>query len=656
MERPVWLRYGAGVLFIGVALALRAACDKYLGEAHPFPFFLGATAVAAWYAGLGPALLALVLGYLAADWFFMLPRYAFSDWNSFSLFSLATYIITGLVMGVAVHAAQGATRRGAQKTAQLALERELFRTTLASIGDAVITTDVRGVVTFMNPVAEKVTGWTQQEACGHPLQQCFKIHNELTRQPVDNPVAKVLREGAIVGLANHTVLVSKPGKEIPIDDSAAPIRDGSGNLVGTILVFRDVTDQRAVQAALRESNARNVAIMESSLDAIIVIDHESKILEFNAAAERIFGLKRGQVIGQAMAEWIIPERFRARHYQGLAKYLATGEGPVLRRRIELPALRGNGQEFPVELAIVPIPGCQPPMFTGYLRDLTEVKQAEAALQKAQEDLLKANRKLENKVQERTSSLHQSLKTMETVLYTIAHDLRGPNRAMQGFAQLLAEEYGASLDETGKGYLGRISNAALKNDTLICDLLAYGRLAHADLPMSNVDLGQSVQKSIEDLQAQIGVRKATIELGKNWPWVWANESVLSQMITNLLTNALKFVAAGIAPRVRIWAESIENRDARAQPKMVRLHIEDNGIGIPADIQDRLFQPFQRGTDDPHYQGTGMGLAIVQKGAERLGGTVGFSSTAGKGSSFWMELLPAHPVQPGSAREPKDGDSR
>ena len=775
MERPAWLRYGAGIVFVAIALALRASVDRFLGAEHPFPFFLAATAVAAWYGGLGPALLTLVLGYLAADWFFIAPRHEFSGWSSLRLFSIATYAITGLVLSSIICAARRATTLARHKAAQWHHEHERFRTTLASIGDAVITTDERGLVTFMNPVAEKVTGWTQQDGCGQPLQQCFKIYNELTQQPVDNPVAKVLREGAIVGLANHTVLVSKNGREIPIDDSAAPIRDSAGNLIGTILVFRDVTEQRAaelaarrlaaivensddaiigkdlkgivtswnkaaerifgytaaemigkpitlvvppdrqneeqdilarlqrgdrmdhfetirqtkagrhlqvwltispirdaegkvvgaskiarditerraVDAALRESNARNVAILESSLDAIIVIDHQSKILEFNPAAEEIFGFKRAQVVGQPMAERIIPERYRARHYQGMAKYLDTGEGPVLRKRVELPALRANGEEFPAELAIVPIPGCQPPVFTGYLRDLSEEKRAEAELQKAQEELLNANRALEGKVQERTASLQQSLKAMETVLYTIAHDLRGPNRAIQGFAQLLGSEYGARLDETGQSYLTRISNGALKNDALICDLLEYGRLAYAELPMTNIDLGQSVQRVILDLRQQISAKDARIELDKNWPAVWANESVLSQIITNLLTNALKFLAPGVPPRIRVRVETAQNPKTKATPNgIVRLYVEDNGIGISPEMQGRLFQPFQRGAASASYQGTGMGLAIVQKGAERLGGAVGFSSALGKGSSFWLELLPAHSVEVTGARDPKN----
>ncbi len=141
-----------------------------------------------------------------------------------------------------------------RKSAELAEQREFFRVTLASIGDAVITTDTQGKVTFLNPVAEAITGWSSIDALGQPLERVFKIVNEQTRTLAQNPVARVLREGAVVGLANHTALIARDGKETAIDDSAAPIRDGTGNISGVVMVFHDVTEQRKAETALRESH------------------------------------------------------------------------------------------------------------------------------------------------------------------------------------------------------------------------------------------------------------------------------------------------------------------------------------------------------------------------------------------------------------------
>jgi|GEM_PF-209352 len=259
---------------------------------------------------------------------------------------------------------------------QVREQQEWLRVTLASIGDAVIATDIQGRVTFLNPVAQELTGWTEEDAQGKPLEVVFRILNEQSRQAVENPVSKVLRDGVIVGLGNHTVLIAKDGSERPIDDSAAPIRDTSGNIMGVVLIFRDVSEQRLSGRELRSSEARKTAILETALDCIITMDHEGKIVEFNPAAERTFGFRRDQVIGRELADFIIPPVLRERHRRGMAHYLATGEGPVLGKRLELPGLRADGTEFPVELAITRISTDGPPLFTAYLRDIAEQKQVE----------------------------------------------------------------------------------------------------------------------------------------------------------------------------------------------------------------------------------------------------------------------------------------
>ena len=255
-------------------------------------------------------------------------------------------------------------------------QREWLAVTLASIGDAVIATDTEGRVNFLNGVAQGLTGWTQADAEGQPLEAVFALVNEQTRKPVKNPVEKVLREGGIVGLANHTVLIARDGTERPIDDSAAPILDSAGKLIGVVLIFRDVTEQRRAEQGLRSSEARKSAILQTALDCIITMDHEGNVVEFNPAAEKTFGYRREQVIGQELGKFIIPPPLRDRHRTGMAHYLATGEGPVLGKRLELPALRADGTEFPVELAITRIPTDGPPLFTAYLRDITEAKRAE----------------------------------------------------------------------------------------------------------------------------------------------------------------------------------------------------------------------------------------------------------------------------------------
>ena len=272
------------------------------------------------------------------------------------------------------------TRRALQKTSgELVQQGEWFRATLSSIGDAVVTTDTAGAITYLNPVAERLTGWTGDEAQGLPVAEVLPLFQEQTGAPAINPVDRVLREGITVGLANHTVLRNRQGRDIPIEDSAAPILGEDGKMHGVILVFHDVTEKRTRERALRESEARARAIIDTALDAVLLMRADGKIAGWNAAAERIFGWSQEEVLETDLAARIIPERLREAHFRGLAHLAATGEGPVLGRRLELPAVRRDGTEFPVEVSINPLPGEDPTLFVGYVRDISQRKAAEADL-------------------------------------------------------------------------------------------------------------------------------------------------------------------------------------------------------------------------------------------------------------------------------------
>jgi len=272
----------------------------------------------------------------------------------------AILLAVGVVVAVATSAVFARAVVKSERT--VAEQAERLRTTLASIGDAVITTDTAGLVTNLNAVAESLTGWTNAEALGQPLAAVFAIVNEDSRKTVENPAVRALREGVIVRLANHTILIAKDGTEHPIDDSAAPISCAEGEIVGCVLVFRDVGTQRRDARRIALSEARKTAILATALDCIITIDHRGHIVEFNPAAERTFGYSRADALGRDTGDLIVPPLMRQAHRDGMARYLLTGEGPVLNRRIELTAVRASGTEFPVEVAITQIPGDGPPLF------------------------------------------------------------------------------------------------------------------------------------------------------------------------------------------------------------------------------------------------------------------------------------------------------
>ncbi len=229
---------------------------------------------------------------------------------------------------------------------------------------------------------------------------------------------------------------------------------------------------------------------------------------------------------------------------------------------------------------------------------------------------------------RTAELHDSLQTMETFTYTIAHDLRAPLRALVHFSALIVEDYAPNLDEDGKDRLHRIRNAAERMDRLICDLLKYGQLTHVAVTAVPIALETMVAKVLQDMSSEIQARNAEVDIQRPLPTVIGNIALVDQVLVNLVDNALKFVPPEKTPRIAIQAKSSDGR--------VRLTISDNGIGIAPAYHGKIFELFARLHKPADYSGTGIGLALVKKAMERMNGKVGVESVPGEGSCFWLDF--------------------
>ncbi len=269
-----------------------------------------------------------------------------------------------------------------QVNATLQVSEEKLAVTLNSIGDAVIATDAAGRVTILNPLAERLTGWTQAEAADRPVDDIFHIINQETRQPSTIPVKETLAQGTIQGLANHTVLIARDGSERTIADSCAPIRDREGQVVGAVLVFRDVSDEDAARQSMRDSAALIQTILDTVVDGIITLHASGGIVErANSAAERMFGYTAAELIGQDFS-LLIPELDRGQRNGTLEYYGASDEARAVGLGREVVGQRKDGSTFPLEIAVSEMWLGGKRYFTGILRDISARKRAERALQEA----------------------------------------------------------------------------------------------------------------------------------------------------------------------------------------------------------------------------------------------------------------------------------
>jgi PAS domain S-box-containing protein len=361
---------------------------------------------------------------------------------------------------------------------------------------------------------------------------------------------------------------------------------------------REVEERKAVEARFR-------LIVETALDAVITMDAAGNITDWSPQAETVFGWTHEEAIGRSLADTIIPERYREAHRHGLAQFLATGEGRVLNKRLELTGLDRHGTEFPVELAISVLRIGGVPSFSAFVRNITERKRTDDDLRRSNADL-------------------------EQFAYIASHDLQEPLRMVASYTDLLAERYQGQLDEKAGKFMHYITDGAKRMQRLVADLLTYSRVGSQGVrlrPVSSEGVVRSVLDSLGPLIRETG---ATIEVASPLPTVMGDEVQLMQLLQNLIGNAIKFRSAR-PPRVVIAAVAGDNR--------WQFSVQDNGIGIDLRYTERIFQMFQRLHEKERYDGSGIGLAIAKRIVERHGGRIWLESTVGTGTIFFFTLNPA-----------------
>ena len=483
----------------------------------------------------------------------------------------------------------------------------------------VVRKDLQGRITFANR--------TLCELLGRPLEDVLS-HTDFDFFPTK--LAEKYRQDDFRVMDTREVFRDVEQYQGPDDTlrymqvMKSPVIDSSGTVVGVQGIFWDVSENKRQEAELRESEVRKRALFEASMDAIILSDHEGRIIEFNRAAEKLFGYSRREVTGQDLSDLILPAVARDRHRDNLLRYTGAGEvGSLLAKRIEVPVRHKCGETFMAEMATQPIPLQGSAAFAIFIRDITKRKQAEAAMQQSKEAAEAANR------------------AKSQFVANMSHEIRTPLNAILGMTDLLLSselnaeqrEYLQLLQDSGESLL------AVINDVLDFSKIEAGKL---DLETSPFDLRERLGDALKSLafRAHSKGLELVCDVASAVPAIVLGDAHrLRQVIVNLVGNAIKFTNRGeIVLTVRV-------KDCPQREVVLECSVSDTGIGIAPEKQKHIFDAFEQADNSMkrRFGGTGLGLAISTRLVRLMGGKIGVKSRVGSGSRFYFTCRFGLPAQ-------------
>ena len=536
---------------------------------------------------------------------------AYRNWVWLTWAGLSGLVLVFIFLNRAVNRGIEARER---LLAELDHSKQNLQTTLRSIGDGVILTDSGGGVTFLNPVAEKLTGWAESEAAGQPIDSVLKIVNEKTKDAVESPIGQVLRTGQVAGLTSDAMLIDKRGTEIPIDDIGAPILNRHGHVLGAVVVFRDMTQPRGYERQIEESH-RDLQNSEEHFRGLAMAfpqlvwfsNADGEIEYANKLWDEYVGPKReGSTQFGTWTDLVHPEdaeTYLSRWKESLASGVTFEYQCRLRR-----ASDGSSRWFLCRAVPVRDRRNKIVRWIGACTDIDEQIRHAEELKRANEALQRSNADLEQ------------------FAYAASHDLQEPLRMISLYTQLLKEQYAGQLDDRAHSYVDFAVHGAQRMERLLQDLLAFSRVASTPASTERTEATIALATALDNLAVLIQKTGAQIHADE-LPAVIIPSIHLVQLFQNLIGNALKY--SGDRPP-EVWIEAKPVRD-----RWWQFSVRDSGIGIEAQYVKQIFGVFKR-LHGAEYEGTGIGLAICQRIVERNGGRIWLESTPGVGSIFFFTL--------------------
>ncbi len=474
----------------------------------------------------------------------------------------------------------------------------MFRSLLESAPDAMVIVNRYGTITLVNAQTEKLFGYHRDELLGTTVEKLVP-----PRFRADHPAhrAGYFRGPKARGMGTGLELygIRKDDTEFPIEISLSPLETEDGILVSSAI--RDISVRKAAESKFR-------GLLEAAPDAVVIVEGDGRVLLVNAQTERLFGYLRHELIGQ-WVELLVPDRFRQRHIGHRTQYFLDPKVRAMGSGLDLQGLRRDGSEFPIEISLSPLETEEGILVSAAIRDITDRKIAERAMLAARESTENANREL------------------EAFSYSVAHDLRTPLRSIDGFSHALLEDYEALLDDTGKNYLRMVRTSAQQMGQLIDSLLVLARVTRTELDRTVVDLSAMARASLERLRSLHPERLVDCIVMDSRP-ASGDARLLGAMLDNLLQNAWKFTSKKSSARIQFG--SIEESGE------TRYFVRDDGAGFDMAHAPKLFGVFQRLHNSTEFEGTGIGLATVQRIVQRHGGRIWAEGEVDRGATFHFTL--------------------
>jgi PAS domain S-box-containing protein len=490
-----------------------------------------------------------------------------------------------------------------------------------------VTIDDKGLITEWNHSAADFLDITKHTLLGAPLS-FFAVREDMELALMHFRRCKRATGGRVIS----ELRLKRRNEEVPVQILSVPFRQGDKTFYQTALV--DLTERKKNERALEETKKFAETIIQTIHEPLLVVDVNLRILQSNEAFTKLFGIQR-QLAKNLPLENVLNLWWNGNRLRQCFEDVLLKNSPLNSFEFEVHPRNLGRRIFLFNARRILRSENSPPVLLIAIEDITLRKEAEEKLAQTNQQLQLLNNELEKRVEERTRELRASNKQLESFCYTIAHDLRAPLRAMAGFSATLLDDYGPQLNDRGRNYLEKIVDAGEHMDMLIHDLLEYGRLTTVDFEQKPVDAEEVLRSVIENMQPAIKERRANIERKGRLPKIRGHKVVLEAAFSNLLSNALKFVPPETSPKITIWPEE--------QNKHIRIWVADNGIGIEPRYHSKIFEVFQRLHSQNAYPGTGIGLAIVHRALQRIGGDVGVESEPGKGSRFWIRVAAAEGSQ-------------